>query len=74
MNQSAAALGVPRTAWTPAELAASLGVEYETVLRWIHSGRVAAIQVGNQYRVPESERLRLEQEARDEAAQRRAVS
>lgn len=74
MNQSAAALGVPRTAWAPAELAASLGVEYETVLRWIHSGRVAAIPVGNRYRIPESERLRLEKEALDEAEQKRAAS
>lgn len=74
MNQSAEALGVPRTAWKPAELAASMGVEYETVLDWIHSGRIAAIKVGNQYRIPESERLRLENEAKAEAEQRRAAS
>lgn len=74
MNQSAEALGVPRTAWTPAELAASLGIEYQTVLRWIHSGHVAAIPVGDRYRIPESERLRLEKEAHDEAARRRAAS
>ncbi len=74
MNQSAAALGGPRTAWTPAELAASMGVEYQTVLGWIHSGRVAAIPVGQQYRIPESERLRLEEEAQAVAERRRAAS
>lgn len=63
-----------RTAWKPAEFAASLGVEYRAVLGWIHTGRVAAIKVGNQYRIPESERLRLEEEARDEAEQKRVAS
>lgn len=75
LNQSADGSGVPRTAWTPRELAESLGVkDVVTVRNWIHEGRIAAIRVGKTYRIPESERLRLEQEARDEAAQRRTAS
>ena len=75
LNQSADASGVPRTAWTPAELAESMGIkDVNTVRHWIHTGRVAAIKVGDTYRIPESERLRLEKEALDEAAQRRAAS
>lgn len=72
INQPA---GTPRTAWTPRELADSMGIkDVNTVRRWIHTGRVAAIKVGDTYRIPESERLRLEQEALNEAEQRRAAS
>lgn len=66
---------VPRTAWTPRELADAMGIkDVVTVRNWIHEGRVAAIRVGKQYRIPESERLRLEAEARAEAEQRQAAS
>lgn len=74
-TQSTDAPAVPRTAWTPAELAESMGIkDPNTVRRWIHTGRVAAIKVGDTYRIPESERLRLEQEAHAEAEQKRAAS
>ena len=73
MSQSAEALGVPRTAWTPRELADSMGIkDVVTVRNWINEGRIAAIRVGQTYRIPESERLRLENEAKAEAEQKRA--
>lgn len=66
---------VPRTAWTPRELAQAMGIkDVVTVRNWIHEGRIAAIRVGQTYRIPESERLRLEQEAQAEAEQKRTAS
>lgn len=62
---------VPRTAWTPLELATSMGVGYQTVLSWIHDGTLGAIRVGVQYRIPESERLRMEEKAVSESVERR---
>ena len=75
ISPTAADLGVPRVAWTVAELASAMGIKDPVTIRnWIHEGRVAAIKVGKTYRSPESERLRLERAAEAEAAARRAAS
>lgn len=39
---------------TVAEVAAALRVSRMTVYRLVHSGELAAVQVGRSYRVPES--------------------
>jgi len=65
-NLSADALGVPSTAWTVAESAASLGIDYDACLDLIHAGKLHAFKVGNQYRVPD-EALKQYVEAAREA-------
>ena len=41
------------------EVARRLGISKMTVLRWIKSGKLKAYRIGKEYRVPESEVLRL---------------
>lgn len=65
---------VPRTAWSPRELAESLGVHYETVLDAIHTGTIAAVKFGRTYRVPEEERQRLFREAIEKAEAARGAA
>ncbi len=41
------------------EVAKKLGISKMTVLRWIKSGKLKAYRIGKEYRVPESEILRI---------------
>ncbi|WP_158634278.1 excisionase family DNA-binding protein [Amycolatopsis sp. WAC 04197] len=45
---------LPRKAWTPREAALQLGIPYETVLRLIHDGKLAAVTAGRYYLVPDA--------------------
>ncbi len=38
-----------RLAMSPRTAAESIGVGYETVLKWIHDGEIAAIKIGRGY-------------------------
>jgi excisionase family DNA binding protein len=44
-----------RRAWTPREVAAQLGIPYETVLDLIHKGKIKALKAGRYYLVPDFE-------------------
>jgi excisionase family DNA binding protein len=37
---------------SPSQVARSLSVASQTVYRWIHEGRLDAVRVGHQFRVP----------------------
>ncbi|WP_353074166.1 excisionase family DNA-binding protein [Amycolatopsis carbonis] len=47
--------GVPRRVWKPFEVAAQLGVPYETVLGLIHDGHLNALKAGRYYLIPDFE-------------------
>jgi excisionase family DNA binding protein len=51
-----------------AELAARLGVHKVTLMRWIWSGRVAAVRIGSQWVVSRREAARLVRELQGRAA------
>lgn len=44
-----------RRAWTPREVAAQLGIPYETVLDLIHKGSIKSLKAGRYYLVPDFE-------------------
>lgn len=44
---------------TPQELAAVLGVNPKTVLRYIESGEITATRIGRRWRIPQAEYDRL---------------
>lgn len=46
---------LPRRAWTPREVAAQLGIPYETVLDLIHTEKLGAVKAGRYYLVPDFE-------------------
>lgn len=66
-TKSAVVPGVERIAWTVRELAASIGVNYETGLAMVHDGTVGHFMVGCEYRIPHDEIQRLMDEARERA-------
>ena len=45
--------------WTISEVAKRLRLHYMTVYRMIHDGRIAAVQIGQSWRISEAEVLRL---------------
>jgi molybdopterin-binding protein len=50
----------PRTALTPAEAAALLGVSYQTVKQWIYRKKLRSVRTpGGHHRIPSSEIRRL---------------
>jgi excisionase family DNA binding protein len=67
-NRSAAELGVLRKAWTVAEFAASLGIDYDAALDLIHEGKVRVFKVGNQYRISDAAMQEYIAEAEQEQA------
>lgn len=44
-----------RRAWTPKEVAAQLGIPYETVLDLIHQKKLGAVTAGRYYLIPDFE-------------------
>ncbi|MFC5098943.1 excisionase family DNA-binding protein [Amycolatopsis plumensis] len=46
---------LPRRAWTPKEVAAQLGIPYETVLDLIHKKKLGAVTAGRYYLIPDFE-------------------
>ncbi len=46
---------LPRRAWTPREVAAQLGIPYETVLDLIHKDSIKSLKAGRYYLVPDFE-------------------
>lgn len=46
---------VRRRAWSPAEVAAQLGIKYKSALGLIRSGELRALKVGQHYIVPDAE-------------------
>jgi excisionase family DNA binding protein len=72
--KSANQLGVPRKAWDPSEVAASLGVEYRAVLDLIHAGTLKHFRIGQQYRVPDDALQQYIDDACAEAEQEQAAS
>lgn len=49
----------PERMWKPQQVADAWGVSYRTVLGWIKSKDLVAVEVGDQYRVPDSECVRF---------------
>ena len=47
--------------YTPEEVAEMYRLDSSTIRRWIRTGRLAALKPGRDYRIPESEVLRLGQ-------------
>lgn len=45
----------PERMWTPEQIAEAGHVAYDTVLDWIRNGELAAVRVGQRYKVPDSE-------------------
>ncbi len=71
-SKAAAGLEVPRTAWTPREVAVSLNVDYEAVLEWIHAGELDHFKVGTHFRVPHTALLAFIDKRVDETKQQLA--
>lgn len=59
-----------RRAWSPAEIADQLGINYKAVLELIRSGELPALQIGRNYRVPDVELERYLRSARPDAQER----
>jgi excisionase family DNA binding protein len=45
--------------WSPGRIADYMGVDVQTVRRWIWAGKMTSVKVGNVRRVPQSEVHRL---------------
>lgn len=45
------ALKTERMYYTPKEVAAMLGFDYWTILRWMKSGKLEAVKIGKGYRI-----------------------
>ena len=56
----------------PDELARCLNINIRTVYRYVHSGKILAVKVGRQIRIPERELVRICQSM--ESAEAEAVS
>jgi excisionase family DNA binding protein len=53
--------------WTPKQIADRLQVDVHTINRWIREGKLKAIRLGKQYRIPDSEiRAFIERSTREE--------
>lgn len=52
-----------RTFYTPREVAASIGLSYETVLGLVKSGEIRSIRPGHQYLIPATALAELQERA-----------
>lgn len=54
---------LPRTFYTPREVAASIGLSYETVLGLVKTGEIPSIRPGHQYLIPATALAELQKRA-----------
>ncbi|MCK9513784.1 MAG: helix-turn-helix domain-containing protein [Pigmentiphaga sp.] len=59
---------------TPRELAEALNVSEFSIYRLIQAGRIHAVKVGRQWRIPEKEARRVAREGTDRQAHAKEVS
>lgn len=66
--------GLPRLWWSVREFASAAGLNYETALREVHAGTLAATKFGGEFRIPDAEVQRLISDAMQKAAAIRAAA